>query len=205
MFKRKSFVVFSLILIILVIPSAFAADNNTVSLNATSSSNDFYFDVNATHDHGDGTPDNPYRELRDGRILDNSVIHLKNGEYDFTSINSHKNVSFIGEDSTKTIIQGNGGVLLVNDFLLLSNITICNLNIFNQGNLYATNTVFVNSSGINTASGDSFGGAIYCVDRTHNAYLTGCTFINNYADFGGAIYLNGGILEVSDCVFINNT
>ncbi|MEE1335343.1 hypothetical protein, partial [Methanobrevibacter sp.] len=31
------------------------------------------------------------------------------------------------------------------------------------------------------------------------------TFVNNNAGCGGAIYLNGGILELTDCVFINNT
>ncbi len=195
---------------LLVIPISFGANNDTAvldaSLNTTSVSEDVYFDNNASHDHGEGTLDDPYKELRDGRILDNSVIHLKNGEYEYSVSDSHTNIAFVGEDASKTIINGHGGILLINGRLSLSNITICNLNIFNQGNIYASNTYFANSSGINIGSnGDSFGGAIYCVDGSNNAYLTNCTFINNYATFGGAIYLNGGILEINDCNFINNT
>ncbi len=195
-------------MILLIIPSAFAEDNATDSLDASPSvfSNDIYFDTNATHDHGEGTADNPYKIIRDGRILNNSVIHLKNGEYDYKQINSHSNIAFIGEDASKTIINGNGGTLLINNNLILTNLTICNLNIYNQGDMTASNTIFTNSSAVKD-SGDkySFGGAIYCADRKHNAYLTNCTFINNSADSGGAIYLNGGILEINECVFINNT
>lgn len=211
LFKNKFLLLFSIVLILfLVIPSTFASQNTTVhlesSLNSTIISNDYYFDGNASNDHGEGTPDSPYRELRDGRILDNSVIHLKNGEYEFMPMNSYNTVSFIGEDASKTIIKGIGGTLLVNSQLVLKDVTICDLNIFNQGNLIATNTVFTNSTALKVGGyGDSYGGAIYCVDSSHNAYLTNCTFINNYAGYGGAIYLNGGILEITDCVFINNT
>ena len=193
-------------MILLVVPSAFAASNDTISLNTTSTSNDFYFDSNATHDHGEGTADDPYRELREGRILDDSVIHLKNGEYDLTVSDFRRDVSFIGEDSSKTIIDGNGGTFHTTGDLFLSNVTICNLNIFNHGNIHASNTFFVNSSGMGFgSSGESFGGAILCIDWTSNVYLTNCTFIDNHADFGGAIFLKGGILEIDDCAFINNT
>ena len=96
-FKKKLLLFLSIILILLIIPSAFAADNDTDSLkadlNATPVSNDIYFDANATNDHGEGTPDSPYQQLRDGRILDNSVIYLKNGEYNFSQLNSHSNIA----------------------------------------------------------------------------------------------------------------
>lgn len=223
MFKNRLLLLCSLVLILLlIVPSVFGADNDTVSLDSNSDnqtlssdvyfdsnqtlSSDIYFDSNATNDHGGGTADDPYRELRDGRILDNSVIHLKNGEYEFTQLNTHTNISIIGQDASKTIINGQGGVLIVNNRLVLKNVTICNLNIFNQGNLIASNTIFTNSSAIKSGKyGNSLGGAIYCVGTSHNAYLTNCTFINNYAGCGGAIYLNGGILEITDCSFINNT
>ncbi len=210
MFDNKFLLLFSLTLILLlVIPSTFGAENTTdslnYSLNATAVSNDFYFDVNAGNDHGDGTPDNPYRELRDGRILDDSVIHLKNGEYSLSQLNTHKNISFIGEDASKTIINGNNGILFVNTRLTLSNITISNLSILNLGNMYASNTIFSGSSATHVNNAKSYGGAIQCVDKNNNAYLTNCTFMNHYADYGGAIYINGGILEITDCIFINNT
>ena len=210
MFKRKLLVLSALVLILLIIPSAFAEENSTDCIESASDAQtlceDIYFDSNATHDHGMGTADDPYKELRDGRILENSVIHLKNGEYEFSQINGHNNISIIGQDASKTIIDGKGGILLVDERFVLKNVTICNLNIFNQGDLIASNTIFANSSAIGTGKyGNSFGGAIYCVNEYHNAYLTNCTFINNFAGCGGAIYLNGGILEITDCVFINNT
>lgn len=137
MLKRKLLILSAMFLILLVVPSVFAQENATDSLESSADaqalSSDFYFDSNATNDHGEGTVDDPYRELRDGRILDNSVIHLKNGEYEFSQIDTHTNVSFIGQDATKTIVRGDGGALTVNSPLVLTNITICNLNIFVQG------------------------------------------------------------------------
>ena len=196
------FILCSIVLIIImVIPSSFATDDNLSSNDAVY---EIYFDSNALDDKGDGSFENPYKTLRDGRIIDNCIIHFANGEYNLTSLNSHKNISFNGNDTSKTIINGNGGPFVVNTQFLLNNITINNLNIFNQGNIKATNTIFSNSNANEINNGYSFGGAIYCVDFTHNAYLTNCTFINNSADFGGAIYLNGGNLDVIDCIFMNN-
>ena len=185
---------------------SFAAEDNITDSEILTQSNDLYFDINASDDKGDGSADHPYKYLRDGRILDNSIIHLADGEYEFSPLNSHKNISFFGQTTSKTVIKGTGGALLVNSRLLLNNLTINSLNIFNQGDLIAGNVVFSNSRGITTGSyADSFGGAIYCVDLSHNAYLTNCTFINNSAKYGGAIYLNGGILNITDCIFANNT
>ena len=206
--SNKKLMLLSLtVLILLIIPISFAHENDTLSVESSlndsiQASNDVYFDTNATHDHGAGTVDDPYRELRDGRILDNSVIHLKNGEYGYIQLNEHKNITFIGQSPEKTVINGNGGTLTVKNKLVLANVTVCNLNILNQGNLYATNAVFTNST---SSERGGYGGAIYCADVSNNVYLTNCTFTNNYAQYGGAIYLGGGILEASDCVFFNNT
>ena len=207
MFKRSLLLLIIVSITLLAVPSAFAEDNGTAILNASLDdhplSEDIYFDSNASDDLGDGSADNPYKELKDGRILDNSVIHLKNGEYSFRQFNSHTNISIIGEDTSKTIVRGSGSILLVNSRFALTNVTICGLNIYNQGDLIASNTVFTNSSSMSGQK--SFGGAIYCVNTNNNAYLTNCSFINNRAGCGGAIYLNGGSLEATDCEFINNT
>ena len=199
MSERKLLLLFSIVLILIMIPSVFAQDNDTL---AADNPEDIYFDCNATTDHGMGTQDDPYRELRDGRILDNSEIHLKNGEYNYSQLNSHSNVSFIGQDASKTIINGQGSTLLINTQLKLTNLTLFNLSIINQGNLIASNVIFTNSSAMKSGG---YGGAIYCSNQNYNAYLTNCTLTNNYATFGGAIYLNGGILEITDCIFLNNT
>ncbi|WP_405265863.1 C1 family peptidase [Methanobrevibacter sp.] len=210
MFKRKLLILSAIFLILLFVPSVFAQENATdcfeSSVDSQTLSTDFYFDSNATNDHGEGTIEDPYRELRDGRILDNSVFHFKNGEYEFSESNSYSNISFIGQDASKTILKGNGESLLVNSRLVLANVTICNFNILNEGELIASNVIFANSSAVKkSAYGNSMGGAIYCVNDNTKTYLTDCTFINNNAGCGGAVYLNGGILEITDCTFINNT
>ena len=146
--------------------------------------------------------DNPYKNMGNGRITDNSVVHLKNGNYDILQFSSYRNISIIGEDAPDTVIRGSGGVLVANSRLSLANVTICNLNILNQGDLIASNSIFANSSALsNSQKGTSCGGAIYCARSSYNVYLTNCSFVNNRAACGGAIYLNGGILEASDCSF----
>lgn len=202
MFKNKLWLFIIALILLLIIPTAFGADNGTAVIEADSTAGEVYFDVNASDDHGEGTFESPYKELRDGRILDSSVIHLKNGEYDASQLNSHKNITFIGESTSKTIINGHGKSLLVDENLILTNLTVCNLNILNQGNLVAENVIFTNSS---SAKSGSYGGAIYYVGSYRSACLINCTFTNNHADYGGAIYLNGGTLEISDCSFVNNT
>ena len=167
MFKRKLMLLSLIVLILIIIPASYAHENDTSSvssnINATVLSEDIYFDVNATTDHGEGTVDDPYRELRDGRILDNTVVHLKNGEYKYTQQNTHTNISFVGQTPEKTIINGKGTTLVVNTRLVLVNLTICDLNIINQGELIARNTLFINSSAKQVGSfAESYGGAIYC-------------------------------------------
>ena len=196
MFKHHFKLLFIIVLILLIIPHISATENSTYNL--TDSNNDFYFDSNALNDHGDGSINDPYKNLRDGRILDDSKIHIKNGRYDYVQLENHSNISFVGEDASKTIIASNGGSLHITTQLKLANVTICNLNIINEGDLIAVNTIFTNSSAVN-------GGAITCEKSEYNVYLTNCSFMNNYADFGGAIYLNGGKLEINNCQFINNT
>ena len=51
----------------------------------------------------------------------------------------------------------------------------------------------------------SYGAAIHCTGTSYEAYVYNCTFINNYAQHGGAIYIQGSKLDVYDSVFINNT
>ena len=200
MMYKKFFILFLVILFILImVPSSFASDvNQTLS----DSVDEIYFDCNAVDDQGDGSIENPYKVLRDGRILDNTVIHLANGEYNYSQLNTHSNVSFYGEDSTKTVINGHGGTFVCNSKLNLFNITFKGLNIFNQGSLKATNTIFQSSESIKI---DDCGGAVYCLNSINDAYFENCTFINNSACYGGAIYSNGADLTILNCTFINNT
>ncbi|WP_405265861.1 C1 family peptidase [Methanobrevibacter sp.] len=211
MLGNKLLLLFSIVLIsLLLIPSVFGADNETDSLDSSLDTqpicDDIYFDSNATDDTGNGTIDHPYKNIGNGRITDNSVVHLKKGNYGFLQFSTYKNISIIGEGASDTVIRGGGGVLVANSRLCLANVTICNLNILNQGDLIASNTIFTNSSAMsNSQKGTSCGGAIYSARSYYNVYLTNCSFVNNRAACGGAIYLSGGILEATDCSFIKNT
>ena len=211
MFKntKKSLVMIIIIIVIcLTIPFSFASDNSTdneVGYTIEFIFDDYYFDSSIENDTGDGSFDNPYKYLTDERIRNNTVIHLKEGEYNFTPLNSKSNITIYGENPAKTIVNGNGSVLLVNTKFLLNNITFINTPIFNQGMMNATNTIFKNSNAYTMKNGLSYGGAIYTVSHQHNIYLTNCSFINNSAYYGGAIYNMGGVLDIVNCSFINNT
>lgn len=157
-FNKIIFILLALIFLISISQACFAEDiqiydssNNTIQLNH------YYFDSNAADD-GDGSAQNPYKYLRDGRIRDNSAIHLANGEYDFTPINTRKNVCIIGEDSNQTIISGTGSAFKVKTNFLIRNITLVNTQIYNQGKLNASGVIFKNAVAHDTSS--SYGNSI---------------------------------------------
>ena len=92
--------------------------------------------------------------------------------------------------------------------MTLTNLTISDATIMNYATLNATNTIFAHGSGSNKDSyGNNFGGAIYCPyysGYTPAVNIKNCTFIDNYAEYGGAIYMDGGSLDIIDTMFINN-
>ena len=210
MFKKAKWIAILIFLILLIIPVSFAddlqsglSDENVTSENDVAV-NDVYFDSNAVED-GNGSLNSPYKHLTDDKITDNSVLHFADGEYDFTQLNSHNNVSFMGSDVSKTIINSSGS-LVYGQNVVVRNITFNNAQFFAQGVFNASNTVFKNSNAreIGTYK-NSYGGAIYAPKGSYEVYVDNCTFINNFAQYGGAIYMNGGILDISNCEFINNT
>ena len=103
---KKLFII--LFLLLIFIPTTFAVENETVQLNdesheVVSSSNDYYFNASLEND-GDGSIDNPYKYL-DSNVKANSVNHLANGEYNLSETFEISDVTFIGQDSTKTVIN----------------------------------------------------------------------------------------------------
>jgi len=201
-------IIFSLMML-LVLPFSFAADNVssddfTISIiddDVLRDTNNYYFNASAAAD-GNGSIDSPYKFLTDERITDNSVLHLSDGEYEFThSSKYYTNITVYGE-SAQTIIKGSGNKLEVNSYFKLENITFVNTQILNKGNLIALNTYFTNSTAYSADSyGNSYGGAIY--SPNNNVYLDNCTFVNTYAEYGGAIYISGGILDIKNSNFIS--
>ena len=167
----------------------------------------YYFDSNAEKD-GNGTRGNPYKYLKSSRIKDGSVIKLSNGNY---TLNLSSNVYFsdlkiIGNDATKTIINDNKKTLFkVKGNFVLQNLTLdgAEILLFDDANLTASNVIFCNGNG------DQYdrGGAIstYSPSIPLSVSLNNCTFYNNSATYGGAIYLETTTAEIINCKFINNT
>ena len=187
---------------------------------------DYYFNVSIDED-GDGSAENPYKTLTNGRLLTGSTIHLANGEYNLNNGKSLNKVTIIGQDAENTIIRYSGSSncgkfsIGVDNYLVLQNLTLIGFNIDLEGStLQATNTIFKNAVAFPTSSAatdlvnsasNSFGGAIYAYNyqTSYDTYnpiviLENCTFENNTAEYGGAIFINVGTLDITNSTFINN-
>ncbi|WP_405290290.1 C1 family peptidase [Methanobrevibacter sp.] len=215
------------LLLLVVIPSTFAIDaeslNNDTSIevetsnlddNVLQAGSDIYFDASVEKDNGDGSMNKPYKYLTSSRLKSNSNIHLANGEYNLDKRVSIYGVTITGNDTEKTIIKYNGYAFNVQGEFTLNSVTLNGINIVNRGDIIAKNTIFANGKGYTADSyGNNFGGAIYSpyesdyygYGSSYSLELTNCTFINNTAEYGGAIYMDFGILSIEDSTFINNT
>jgi len=152
------------------------------------------------------------------------VINLKNGEYKFDetlTINTTSNIVSLtlnGEDNTKTILDGQNSVRLLNlnktgITITINNLTLTNANsnqlrgyggaIYTAGNLNLYDDIFTNNIA-HTGTVYTNGGVIY-----HTSGLTtvvNCLFKDNHAGSGGVFYgTNTGLLNVTKSTFINNT
>ncbi|MBQ2653687.1 MAG: Ig-like domain-containing protein [Methanobrevibacter sp.] len=187
---------------------------------------DYYFN-GSSDDSGDGSEDSPYNELTLARMKTGSTLHLANGEYNLTNGKTLTKITIIGENPEKTIIRyvgpSNAGKFSVgiDNYLLLSNVTFIGFNFdVEGGTLQANNTIFRDSQAfptyssatnlVNSAS-NSFGGAIYGYDyQSYSStflpaiYLDNCTFISNTGEYGGAICMDNGDLDITNSLFINN-
>ena len=164
----------------------------------------YYFDSNAAKD-GDGTKGNPYKYLNGTRIQDNSVIHLANGVYEIRLPGYYANVTIIGHDASQTIIQGNCKQFEIEGTFILKNLTLKGAEIYNYGDLNASNVIFSNGDGQVVSGNDKYGGAIFSKGKSYSVYLNNCSFYNNSARFGGAIYSDSSKnVRISNCKFINN-
>lgn len=175
------------------------------------SRNEIYFDSNALED-GNGSIDRPYKTFSDDKVEDNSILHFASGIYDYTPVyGCNRNIAIYGQDSSNTIINGIGDNLkfIYYETLEIENITFNNIQFVSDKSytlLTASNVNFYNATAyITDNSGTSCGGAIYCLSENNDAVLNNCSFYNNYALYGGAVFANGGFLNITNCNFINNT
>ncbi|MEE1150732.1 MAG: hypothetical protein UH242_07240, partial [Methanobrevibacter sp.] len=195
-----------LILLLIVIPTCFAMNNETAfavsdedvlsSVDDDVLNADYYFDANAQNDDGDGSQDNPYRNLTSNRVKDNSVIHLKDGEYPLNAQVGRKNITLIGQNPQSTIIKYNNVGFIAESSITLKNLTLVGLSISDRSNSFinATNVIFK----------DSKVGSISATFSNTKVYLKNCTFLNCSATSGGAVSITGGSLEIVDSLFMNN-
>ena len=195
---KLKFVAFILILVslLIVIPTGFAVDNHTNNTDADILKTDYYFDSNIDNDTGNGSIDNPYKNLNSSRMVSNSVLHLASGEYDLNYSKEVYNITIIGDNPNNTLIKNIK--FTVKSTLTLCNVSLVSSNIVNNGNLTLTNIIFSNSSST------LYGGVIV---NNNDAYvsISNSSFLNNTARFGGVIYSRDGFLNITDSWFINNT
>ena len=187
MLKNKYFIIIILIFLLFIIPATSASDNNTDLIeidigNTISNNNPLNENVDIL------SVDSPHKELTDDDLKNDSSIYLKNGEYDYKQEYEHRNITFIGEDTSKTIINGNGSTINITEFVSFNNLTLKNIKIYAPKNLTSSNVIFKDFK--YKYSEDFPTGMIYNdYSGSSNINLVNCTFYNN-------TILDAGILEV---------
>lgn len=182
-------------------------------------SNDIYFNASADSD-GRGTQSSPYKYLQYNRLTSGCTAHFADGTY---NLDAKKGISssmtLIGQSAQNTIIKFNGIAFNVGTgyTLTLKDLTLNHATVKNFGTVSATNVIFKNGVAVDDTGygyNNAYGGAIYnYVNTDYSGYVTNtpkntlynCTFLNNSAMYGGAIYLPYGELSISNCKFINNS
>lgn len=187
--------------------------------NVLTGSNDIYFNASAESD-GRGTQSSPYKYLQYNRLTSGCTAHFADGTYELDSKKGiYSSMTFMGQSAQNTIIKFNGIAFNVGDgyTLTLKDLTLDHATVKNLGTVSATNVIFKNGVAVDDTSygyDNAYGGAIHnYVSTDYYGYVTNvpkntlynCTFLNNSAMYGGAIYLPYGELSLSNCKFINNS
>lgn len=187
--------------------------------NVLTGSNDIYFNASAESD-GRGTQSSPYKYLQYNRLTSGCTAHFADGTYELDSKKGiYSSMTFMGQSAQNTIIKFNGIAFNVGDgyTLTLKDLTLNHATVKNLGTVSATNVIFKNGVAVDDTSygyDNAYGGAIYnYISTDYYGYVTNvpkntlynCTFLNNSAMYGGAIYLPYGELSLSNCKFINNS
>ena len=168
---------FSVFCLMLLVPTVYAMDNQTVldandDVNVTGAV--YYFDANVDDNTGNGFVNSPYRNLTPGRVNDSSVNYLSDGEYWLEGQINKRNVTFIGQSPQNTIIKYNDVGFRANNILTLQNLTLVGLSVSDYSNsiITAKNVIFK----------DSISGSISTTFANTYVYLENCTFLNNHAN-----------------------
>ncbi len=214
-----SLMLVTLLLLFIIIPSSIAyeieGDDNITSrvveeeevILRSSNSKDIYFDISAPNG-GDGSKDNPYNQFKQQYIKNDAIIHLAKGDYflDTTISAQYNNLTVYGAGMDETIVTSHHALTIKHFYL--SDLTLSGVNIINHGTIEMKNVVIENAqANINDQYNNSFGGAIYNPGEHYDPYLylTNCVFLNNSAQYGGAIYMTHGHLKIINTTFDSNT
>ena len=175
-------------------------------------SNDIYFNASADS--------SPYKYLQYNRLTSGCTAHFADGTYNLDAKKGiYSSMTLIGQSAQNTIIKFNGIAFNVETgyTLTLKDLTLNHATVKNFGTVSATNVIFKNGVAVDDTGygyNNAYGGAIYnYVNTDYSGYVTNtpkntlynCTFLNNSAMYGGAIYLPYGELSISNCKFINNS
>ena len=184
---------------------------NEINSEVLSASNDIYFNASASVD-GSGTQDNPYKYFYSNRLTSGCTAYFADGTYELDDKKGlYSSMSLIGQSTNNTIIKFDGIAFDVGSgyTLTLKNLTLNGATIMNFGTVDATNVIFENGVASSSDSyNNAYGGAIYNAVSSYTPInkLYNCTFMNNSAMYGGAIYLpSSGKLTISNSKFINNS
>ena len=204
--KIRYIALFSIFCLMLIMPIAFASENNTIVAvdnaieNSTAASSDsdilksdIYFNSEIEID-GDGSFYKPYKDLKSNRIVSDSTVHFADGEYELDKAISAKNLNIVGSNPSKTIIKYHGLGLDSSTSITLKNVTFINFAISTTGSLNISNCIFKDSSN-NVISSST---------RKSVTYIDNSTFSSNSASKGGAISVVGGNLTITNSIFNNN-
>ena len=137
---------------------------------------------------------------------DGDIIYLDSVTYTSTgsSIIISKSITLVGQEGTVLDAQGESGICVVQaDNVVIKNIKFINAKYVKGSAIDIggdSNFSLSNCTFINNTA--EVGGAIYW--PAADGSITNCTFIGNSADYGGAMYTGGDGGEISNCVFINN-
>ncbi|MBQ7928727.1 MAG: hypothetical protein IJ287_08325 [Methanobrevibacter sp.] len=190
--------------------------------------NDVYFDASAASD-GSGSESSPYKTVSSSKL--GTINHFAPGTYTISSslsaLFSSSAMTFVGENRDATVLHytGSGNFISTGSDVTFSTITLKGASIVSTGGLLtATNTVFdsgtapVEEESDHTYYDNSYGGAIkqsisssgldwgsiFGGSTTTGMKITDCVFKNNYAAYGGAIYVEGGTCEIKNTKFESN-
>ena len=193
-----------MIFLLFIIPATSANDNTTDIIeidNGDSISDDNLLNENVGNTENILSDASPHKELTDDDLKNDSIIYLENGEYDYKQEYKHRNITFIGEDTSKTIINGNESTIHITEFLSFSNLTLKNIKIQAPENLTATNVIFKD---FRYNESERYQTALIYNDAESNINLVNCTFSNIAILDKGIMELDSGTLNMKDSIIINN-